>query len=152
MVVILAVLAGAVVSQFGTATADAKDATLRQNLQAIRKQWELFKVQHNGHPPGWTDLTDMGGHLFAYTNAAGDISTTPSPNHPYGPYWYGPTTINPWNGATGAKLVLDPTAQTPDHDLMDGDERVGWFLNPYTGQLAPNAEGTTSDGTPRIQL
>lgn len=152
-VVIVGILAATMVPHFTDSTTDAQDAALRQSLHTIRSQIELFKAQHGGHLPGWTGPYDFGPHMMAYTNAAGDISLDPDPAYPLGPYLPSTLIVNPVNGGTSAKAVTGvPSGQTPQNDLVEDGERVGWFINVATGQIAPNAEGATSQGIPRIQL
>lgn len=153
VVAIVGVLGGVVVTVYGDASSDAKDAALMQNLQSIRVAVERFKVDHNGQLPGFTQLDDIGDHLTKYTNAAGAVSTTPSPSYPYGPYLPGSAIVNPVNQGYAVALSSDPTGETPDNEMVNGDgERVGWFLDASQGRIAANAEGQTAAGTPRISL
>ena len=52
VVVILGVLAGLVIPQFSTACSDTNLTNLRGNIQTIRGQIQLFKVQHSDLLPG----------------------------------------------------------------------------------------------------
>lgn len=47
VVVILGILAAIVIPQFTGASTEAKESSLRSNLQAMRSQIELYKIQHN---------------------------------------------------------------------------------------------------------
>lgn len=151
-VVIIGILAAAAVPHFTDATTDAQDAALRQNLHTVRKQIELFKAQHGGHLPGWNNLDNFEVHMCGYSNEAGDGSWVPDADHPLGPYLPSTVLVNPVNGGVGAKFTLDIASETPDDEMVEGDQRVGWFFNATTGEIAANAEGTTSDGTPRSRL
>ena len=51
VVVILGILAAVVVPQFSDASTDARVSSLTTNLQTIRGQLELYKLQHNGNYP-----------------------------------------------------------------------------------------------------
>ena len=46
----------------------------------------------------------------------------------------------------------DPANATPNDELTVDGAIVGWFYDAATGRIAPNSEGTTSNGTPRVQL
>jgi len=52
VVVILGILAAIVIPQFTGASTEAKESALMSNLQAIRSQIELYKIQHNDALPG----------------------------------------------------------------------------------------------------
>lgn len=61
VVVILGILAAIVIPQFSDASTQANNANLRSQLQTLRGQLELYKVQHADTYPdlvadGWTDL------------------------------------------------------------------------------------------------
>ena len=51
VVVILGILAAIVIPQFSQASSDANLSSLKSNLQTIRSQIELFKIQHLDVPP-----------------------------------------------------------------------------------------------------
>ena len=52
VVVILGILAAIVIPQFTGASTEAKESALVSNLQSIRSQIELYKIQHNDELPG----------------------------------------------------------------------------------------------------
>ncbi len=61
VVVILGILAAIVIPQFSDASTQANEANVRSQLQTLRGQMELYKVQHNDVyadlvVDGWTDL------------------------------------------------------------------------------------------------
>ncbi len=63
VVVILGILAAIVIPQFSNASTEASEASLRSQLQTIRSQLELYRVQNGDTYPdlvanGWTDLTN----------------------------------------------------------------------------------------------
>jgi type II secretory pathway pseudopilin PulG len=55
-VVILGILAAIVIPQFTEASTEAKTSALLSDLQGVRSQIELYKIQHNDIMPGDTDL------------------------------------------------------------------------------------------------
>jgi general secretion pathway protein G len=81
VVVILAVLAGTMIPQFSTSTADSREGSLKQNLQALRTQIELYKLYHLGTPP---DGTNNLKQLTSATDVSGALSPTGlvDPTHP----------------------------------------------------------------------
>ena len=61
VVVILGILAAIVIPQFSDASTQANEANVRSQLQTLRGQLELYKVQHQDVYPdlltdGWADL------------------------------------------------------------------------------------------------
>lgn len=51
VVVILGILAAIVIPQFTNASTQAKESNLKSNLQTVRAQIELYKLNHNDTPP-----------------------------------------------------------------------------------------------------
>src|SRR6266542_4469732 len=82
VVIILGILAAIVIPQFTNASQDARKNSLSSQLQTIRSQIELYKLQHQDKLPdvrtagtGWTVLTQK-------TDVYGAVSATGS----FGPY------------------------------------------------------------------
>jgi len=90
VVIILGILAAIVIPQFTNASQDARKNSLTSQLQTLRSQIELYKLQHQDNAPnlvgtGWTLLTQK-------TTSAGAVSTTGT----CGPYLQ-QVPINPLN-------------------------------------------------------
>ena len=51
VVVILGILAAIVIPQFTNASTEAKLSSLKSDLQTVRSQIELYKIQHDDSPP-----------------------------------------------------------------------------------------------------
>ena len=86
VVVILGILAAIVIPQFTDASTEAKTSSLCSDLQTVRSQIELYKIQHNDALPlpetgtaNWTQMT-------MYTDISGGTSATKDATHIYGPY------------------------------------------------------------------
>ena len=95
VVIILGILAAIVIPQFTNASQDARKSSLTSQLQTIRSQVELYKLQHQDKLPdirtagvGWTLLTNK-------TNVYGTVNSTAS----FGPYLQQIPT-NPLNNQT----------------------------------------------------
>jgi len=79
VVVILGILAAIVIPQFSDASTEANEANVRSQLQTLRGQLELYKVQHNDEFPdlatnGWQDLIDQDYIQAAPRNPLSDSS------------------------------------------------------------------------------
>ncbi|MBX3412355.1 MAG: type II secretion system protein [Pirellulales bacterium] len=151
IIVILGALASVVVPVFQDSSEDAKDATLMYNVKHIRLQIERYRAEHKGNPPG-TDGWHPFLHLLFYTNANGEISLSQNSRYPYGPYVTVQGLTNPFNEGIAFLPSNDPASASPNEELEADGAIVGWFYDAATGRIAPNVEGTTSNGTPRVQL
>ena len=114
VVVILGILAAIVIPQFTDASTEAKTSSLCTDLQTMRSQIELYKIQHNDNLPGSGTATFIEA-LTGTTDIAGA-----SPGN-YGPY-----------------IQKIPTNQfTDDATITEngtlGDDSGGWEFNTTTG-------------------
>ncbi len=82
VVIILGILAAIVIPQFTNASTSARVASLQGQLQTLRSQIQLFKLQHNDVLPDL--VTNQWGQLMSTTNVAGTVDTTATGK--YGPY------------------------------------------------------------------
>ena len=116
VVVILGILAAIVIPQFTEASTEAKTSSLCTDLQTMRSQIELFKIQHNDDLPGAHATTSFTDAMTGTTDVAGDSTGTG-----YGPY-----------------VQKIPTNQFTDDDTITedgtlGDASAGWEFNTTTG-------------------
>jgi len=105
VVIILGILAAIVIPQFTNASQDARKNSLTSQLQTIRSQIELYKMQHlDKLPPalaaGGVDGAVVWADMTTKTNA--DHTTTGTPQ--FGPYLQAPP-VNPLNGFSGVALT-----------------------------------------------
>ena len=127
VVIILGILAAIVIPQFTEASNDAKNASLDSNLQTLRSQFELYKVQHDDTYP-WDDgsgALDTSANIItrmtAKTNADGTTAGTPT----LGPYMQ-TVPLNPFLSNTTAVFAgaaADDTDWAIDVDtgaIIDG--------------------------------
>jgi general secretion pathway protein G len=82
VVVILGILAAIVIPQFTEASTEAKLSSLCTDLQTVRSQIELYKVQHNDLLPGETTGVTFEQALTSKTDIAGALDAAGA----YGPY------------------------------------------------------------------
>lgn len=120
VVVILGILAAIVIPQFTDASTQAKNSSLRADLQTVRSQIELYKVQHGGDLPGneiAADTTFVEA-MIGTTNAAGSKAGSN-----FGPYLQA-IPANPYD----ADLNNDIT----ENGVL-GDASAAWEFNTTTG-------------------
>jgi general secretion pathway protein G len=133
VVVILGILAAIVIPQFSQASTDAKVSSLQSDLQTLRSQIALYKIQHNDVPPvATTFLTQMTG----CTSVAGVVGTKDT-TYCFGPYLQA-VPVNPFTnsasiGATtadGWNYVVTNTTEATIHAAPDtttnSDAHVGY--------------------------
>ncbi len=140
VVVILGILAAIVIPQFTGASTEAKESSLVSNLQSIRSQIELFKIQHNDILPGEI-LSDIDGSITAAT-AASFVNAMCLKTNQYGvvgtgaTFRFGPymqkVPVNPFSTATGqtvAGLAEDGAmVATGMSKLLAGGATSGWYF------------------------
>jgi general secretion pathway protein G len=142
VVVILGILAAIVIPQFSEASTEAKESRLVSDLQSMRSQIELYKIQHNDDLPGvgTASFTDA---MTMYTDVAGALALVQAPaDGVYGPYIQKIPT-NPWND-------LDTVTTAAADPGVAGD--AGWFFNSTTGHFRADDTLSCADGTPHIDL
>lgn len=121
VVVILGILSAIVIPQFTSASDMAKVSAMTTQLQTIRSQLELYRVQHNDTYPnlvtkGWDLLTKK-------TNADGSTTGTPA----FGPYLQ-KAPVNPLDNNKTIKALTvgaDPSTSAT----------VGWAYDRTTGEI-----------------
>lgn len=127
VVVIMAIVVGAVIPQFTDAASDARESGALMNIGLMRKQLELYKQHHNGLFPA--RLAD----LALRSDAAGNIGTTSA--NIYGPY-IREVPVNPF---TSSAKVTPSTTNPPS--AASGAIDAGWFYHAASGGVwIDNAE------------
>jgi general secretion pathway protein G len=130
VVVILGILAAIVIPQFSNASEEAKLSSLVSDLQSIRSQIQLYKVQHahgdSLNIPGTVGSVDFEESMTMYTKLDGTLASpqAPDPNGGvYGPYLQ-KIPPNPFNDL--ATITSGTTTPAPGAG-------AGWYFNTDTG-------------------
>jgi len=138
VVVILGILAGIVIPQINSATAESKESQIRANLSAVRSAIALYRVQHKEVYPGQGGETELIQQLTTATNEDGG-QTNPT----VGPY-IDEFPDNPVAGNASVNVL----ATMPG--APSGSQ--GWIYSTTTGELRANTPGTAPSGTPYWDL
>lgn len=144
VVVILGILAATVLPQFASSGEDAKESALVTDLQTVRGQIELYRLQHNATVPaaGTTDETKFLDAMLLSSDVDG--TTGPIGTKPFGPYFIGQFPPNPFNGQSDVTVVnADP--------LPNADDSTGWLYSSKTGRIKANSTGLAADGVTKLQ-
>jgi len=132
VVIILGILAAIVIPQFTNASQDARKNSLTSQLQTIRSQLELFKLQHKDQLPtslgtGTTDWAEMTSQTDVDQAAYTGASTT----GPFGPYLQ----QEPINSLNGFTAVATNSADYGAGGQQVANASKGWTVNLTTGKV-----------------
>jgi general secretion pathway protein G len=132
VVIILGILAAIVIPQFTNASTDARKNSLSSQLQTMRSQFELYKLQHNDQLPvafqttgTKTDVTGCWAGMVGQTDVSGATTGTD-----FGPYLQ-QTPSNPLN--QGVDIIVG-TADLV-YGAASGTTSAGWLMNKTTGKV-----------------
>ena len=130
VVIILGILAAIVIPQFTSASQDARKNSLTSQLQTIRSQIELYKLQHlDKLPPvlqagtGWTDLTNQ---------SKADMSTGATTAFPFGPYLQADP-VNPLNSVN--QTAVGVVTADVSGGATNASGSVGFIINSSNGKI-----------------
>jgi len=120
VVVILGILAAIVIPQFTEASTEAKTSSLCTDLQTMRSQIELYKIQHNDDLPaaGVDTEADFIADMTGQTDITGAAGSD------YGPYVQQIPT-NQFNDSSSIRLEAGASTAGAGTD--------GWVFNTTTG-------------------
>ena len=134
VVIILGILAAIVIPQFTKATDEAREAALASDIQTMRNQIELYKVQHLERYPdidkdGLADVVvaNFKDRMLNKTKDTGELDA----NGNYGPYLQD-FPKNPYV-ADGLKDGLTIAAA-----VVPGDDTTGWYWDTTNDKFSPN--------------
>jgi len=149
VVSILGILAALVLPSFQGNVAEAKESAAKSNLGTMRTQIELYKMQHNGYPPGYIggSGTDLAATVEMQLTGTSRSDGLPSPSTvPTSPFLYGPylkkIPPNPYNGLSNLLILADGASFSASADGTSS----GWLYRKDTAQIALNWTGTDSSG------
>jgi len=129
VVIILGILAAIVIPQFTNASTEARQSNVKSQLQTLRSQIELYKLQHKDVAPalvttGWDVMTK-------YTDIDGGTSATKDSTHIYGPYYQTPP-VNPLSDSSSCAAAAGAN--------------VGWIYIESTGAISAMAGKASNAG------
>ncbi len=127
IVVILGILAAIVIPQFSNASEEAKLSNLVSDLQTVRSQIQLYKLQHKAQLPGTQGL-EFKAAMTKYTNSDGALATIQAPaDKVYGPYILRIPT-NPFNDSNEVHTGVGPNTSYDS----------GWYYDQASGAFNAN--------------
>ena len=127
VVIILGILAAIVIPQFSQASNDARLSSLTSDLQSMRSQIQLYKVQHLDNFPG----TNISTVLTSRSNQLGTMGTDAN-LYPLGPYLQ----KFPTNAFQNSNAVKTSGSA--------GSGTEGWWYDAGSGVFRPNDSSHSS--------
>ena len=124
VVIILGILAAIVVPQFSSAGDDAKLAALQSNLQTIRGQIQLYKIQHGSLPA----LNTFADQMTKVSKMDGTTAALGTAGYPYGPYLQ--------------VIPNNPFTSTNDVSTSATASTLAWYYDATLGTFRANDSAT----------
>ncbi|MEN6309044.1 MAG: type II secretion system protein [Anaerohalosphaeraceae bacterium] len=123
VVVILGILAAIVIPQFSQASTDSKKSSLQSNLQTIRSQIALYKIQHNDTTPSDVDAT-FKSQMMEFTALDGTfvVDGAKDATYSFGPYLQVGVPVNPFTNGNvlGTDWLYTTDGETWEFTAGDG--------------------------------
>ncbi|MHC4519820.1 MAG: type II secretion system protein [Planctomycetota bacterium] len=148
-VVILGILGAVVLPVYQGHAAEANVSAAKSNLEAIRTQIQLYKMEHRGVLPGFAfgaGVTEgtLANQLVGTSTEDGAASANRTPSNPFicGPYLL----KIPANTLNKKSNIMYSTNFAADAGVKDS----GWLYNRDTGQMCLNYPGSDDDGVAYI--
>ena len=148
VVVILGILATIVIPQFSSASVNAKENALKDDLRYLRTQIVVYRAQHKDCPPGYPNGDrnqaatgpDFVAQMTRPSDEDGITAAQNSTTYKLGPY-LSQVPVNPLTGLSGVQIIgdADPMPEPTGADY-------GWFYKPFTGEIIANSIGSDGSG------
>lgn len=150
VIIIIGVIASIAIPRASRGSRVTGDPELVNCLAVLRTAIEEYAADHEGRFPGTrADRTAGDAQLFVdqltkFTSAAGEVSDTRTPAHPFGPYIrHGIPALPVGANRNSRSVAIDTRNLIP---VVDTSTTAGWIYNPSTGDIIANAEGTDENG------
>ena len=148
VVAILGILGALAMPVYTEHTLKAKESAVRSNLNVMRAQIELYKLQHKTAAPGYVNGAgaDAATLVLQFEGTTTEAGQT-SPNKlPAAPFLYGPylkrIPENPYNKLSTIAYV----AVAADFAAAADGTSSGWLYKRETGDIRLNWNGTDTAG------
>jgi prepilin-type N-terminal cleavage/methylation domain-containing protein len=147
VVMILAILAAIVVPHVSSASHQARENALRDDVRYLRMQIVVYKAQHHELPPAYPTTGATGTptealfeqQMTMYTDETGATSATPSNTYKFGPYLSN-MPVNPVNHKTTFLIIGNGVA------MPAPTGSYGWIYKPETEEILPDVVGSDMSG------
>jgi len=149
VLIILGILATIVIPQFTSASQQARENTLRDDLRFMRTQIGVFKAQHRDAPPGYPGgvqtaaptAADFYEQMTMFTDVSCNTNASATTVFKFGPY-LSKMPANPLNNLDTVLIVGNGAA------VPAPDDSTGWIYKPQTQEFHANSTGNDLGGVP----
>lgn len=146
---VLVILATVVIPQFSRANQQSKQNMLRDVLQFLRTQVDVFKAQHQDVPPGYPTgnpaffptADAFAAQMTQHSDVFCRLSVSALPAYQYGPY-LSELPVDPMNGSNSVEMIGN------NQPIPPPDGKTGWIYKPQTQEIIANVTGKDASGTP----
>lgn len=145
---LLGILVAIIVPTLQGHTTSARESAVKDCLMTMRTQIQLYKLEHNGVPPGYVNgspasTSTLEKQFIGTTIVTGfaSLSTVPTDPFLYGPY-VKKLPVNPFNNLSNIAYV---DLATSFADEVDGTTS-GWLYKKETAEFVINWPETDSEG------
>ena len=148
VVTILGIMAAIVMPTFQGNVARAKESASKSNLSTMRSQIELYRIHHNGFPPGYVNGngTSVGILELQFTGTSTVTGLASTSTVSTAPFLYGPylkkIPQNPYNKLATITYVAEAT----EFPTAVNGTSSGWLYKKETGEIMLNWNGFDSEG------
>ncbi len=144
VVTIIGIVAAIAVPRMSTASQHAMATALQASMESVRTAIDCYYAEHDRYPGydpanGSADGDYFIKQLTMYSNAAGQVSATPTGLYIYGPYLRKPFPMNPTNQLSDVYVKATPTDANPSKGS------VGWIAVLSHGYFGISAEDVELD-------
>jgi type II secretory pathway pseudopilin PulG len=147
VVVALGILGMVVIPQFTRASQQSKQNQLKDVIQYLRTQVDVFKAQHQDVPPGYPQGNpilsptpdDFTNQMTHGSDVHCNIRASGGQSYAYGPYLVA-MPINPVNGKSTVAVVGN------NQGIPVPDGSTGWIYKPQTQEVIANVAGRDDSG------
>jgi general secretion pathway protein G len=147
VVVILGILAAIVIPQFTNASTEARESALVSNLQSVRSQIELFKIQHNNDMLPGTGTASFMQCMEGYTDKDGAVVAQGTAGA-LGKYME-KIPVNPFSTVDA---ITDPNFLVREDGAAAGADTYHWRYDTTTGAFQADDALSNSDGVAHSAL
>jgi general secretion pathway protein G len=159
VVIILGILAAIVIPQFTNASKEAKQSSLVTQVQSMRSQIALFKLQHNDFLPGVAPLVGSGATLSnttfwdqmtLFSDVTGATSSAKTAQYDKGPYMQS-IPKNPLCPTVANASIVQQAGVITNNVPANATSVVGFIYDYNGGAGSGKIWGTDTDGMTPVQ-
>ena len=152
VILIIAILALMAITQFANYTKDARDASLKSNLQLMRRgiqqQYGQMRLRCGIRTTAWPGVACVNANNITGCTTTDGCAATYITEVANQVFVNSGIPRNPWSRSEVATEMNFVTTSAATNDaLCDSALESGWCYNTATGEVWPNSQENAGDGT-----